>query len=799
MPRLAGTALVTFTVEDGEPLPPPDSDNTIKLTNRTGAAVANYPLQFGRPFCPGEIPHRPTVLIDGARAPAQADVKNRYADGSVQFAVLAVVVPSLPPDLEVTLAIVDSAFVPGAGPGVGNAPIGLGVLLDLAFGFNVALRVTSTEGHEQTIDFAGALDAGHAILWTEGPVAQTVVIADDGTNRALDLGFGDGFRPLRCRAAATFWPATGQVHVRVVGESGLTTEIEDLAYRFDILAGGETVYSADLTGSKRHWAMSRWSRSFWLGGTPPAEIDIDWNARYLVSTLWLPSYDTSIVLPEATIAGQYKLWTGKPHDIYDGAWNGGQWQAGMATSGERQEIGPYPTWDVMALLSGDWRLREMQFGMADLASAWPTHLRETDPARRLNRTDEAGSGTGLGHTVSITDRQTLVTGRGQLTYSYTKPEHRVQIVGALNINQPWSFDGAHQPQPWLVPYLLSGDPFYLDEAYFWAGNSAGRYNGAAPTTAYGRGPTGAEGVINDEVRGGGWVLRGRVETALMAPDGDPEKEYFVRLANDALARWEAGFGINGTIFDGDPTKTWGAKYGNYYNQNAGPMNGKPPSLGQWESNGNPLKADQNATINTNEANGIYVPGRVGSFTSPWMQFYTVYSLGRAAELGFDAGPNLAHVGRWLIDLINESGYPQLVCEYQSPVEMAGGGFFDWPGFVAAHQHSWLTGEDYAPPSQGCTSLPQYWAQNLNADGREAWAIPGASYLVELPGGAEAWAWLEAMVVEKIPGSACPYTKEPKWAILPRPPGARGRHVKRVGRRRGPPLLKAAPPLATDRG
>ncbi|HEU0157357.1 MAG TPA: hypothetical protein VFQ82_14890, partial [Stellaceae bacterium] len=49
--------------------------NTMTITNRSGVARLNYPLQFGRPFVDGAIAGEPQVLINGAPAASQADVK----------------------------------------------------------------------------------------------------------------------------------------------------------------------------------------------------------------------------------------------------------------------------------------------------------------------------------------------------------------------------------------------------------------------------------------------------------------------------------------------------------------------------------------------------------------------------------------------------------------------------------------------------------------------------------------------------------------------------------------------------
>ncbi|MGH7063696.1 MAG: hypothetical protein ACREET_06435, partial [Stellaceae bacterium] len=707
-------------------------------------------MQLGRPFLKGEIAHAPRVLLNGKPIASQADVKNRYPDGSVEFAVIAVVLPNLPIGASQTLTFADQ-------PKPDNAPMSRAQLLDPAYNFDAVISATATAAgaQPQTASARAMLQAGDYKIWTSGPIAQTIILGDDSTARKYDIGLGDGHRPLRPRFVATFWPAGHRVLVRAVGENDLTTEVEDLAYTLAVRAGARSahvVYTGDLTGTqathpKKQWAMTNWSRSFWLGGTPSPQVDIDYNLAYLESTRWLPGYDTSIKPTEALLAGEYALWTGRPHDLYDGAWDGGVWQNAMGTAGERQEIGPYPTWDVLWLYTGDWRMRQMALGLDDLAASFPGNMRETDPTRRLQRADPTGLSpeTGLGHTVSITDRRsTEFFGPGYIFTQGRAADRPIQ-VGPFSLHNPWAFDGAHQPQPWFVPYVLTGDPWYLDEAYLWAGFSASRYPGGVTNAAYGRGPTGAEGVIDDELRGAGWVLRSRAETALMAPDSDPEKAYFTTLTNDALARWEGSFGISGTPFDGSAVKLWGAKYGDYYSSNGGPFSGKVPPLGNWESNGKPTSSPPVSDVLSGEATGVFVPGAVGSWTSPWMQYYAIYGLGRAKEIGFAAEPMLAHTAVWLTGLVNNSGYPELVAQYREPVEARGGGFFaTWAALIAALEPSWLTGAGYVS-TDGGISLPAYWAQNLNADGRQGWALAAAGFLTGEPGGAQMWSWMQANV------------------------------------------------------
>ncbi|HUC70703.1 MAG TPA: hypothetical protein VMS01_05890, partial [Stellaceae bacterium] len=387
---------------------PPGVANSITVSNQSGAAIRNYPFQFGRPFLDGAIATAPQVLINGSAVATQADVKNRYPDGSVEYAVIATVIPSIPAGGSLTLT-----FQNQAAPN--NTPLSQAQMLQMQYMFDAQMILTSAAGGvSQSIDARTMLANGDYKLWTSGPVAQTIILADDSAQRKYDIGFGDSYTPFRPRFYATFWPATHQVFVRFVGENDNTQAVEDLSYSLTLTLGNAVPYKrSGLT----HWAMTAWSKSFWLGGTPSPQVDIDNNLAYLESTRFLPNYDTAITVPASAVASEYAQWANSAHDLYDGAWDGGLWASAMGVAGARAEIAPYPQWSVMWLYTGDWRMRQMALGMADLAAAFPLHLREGVAGKRLSRADPAGSSTGLGHVVSITDRKTLVL--FNLNYGYT--------------------------------------------------------------------------------------------------------------------------------------------------------------------------------------------------------------------------------------------------------------------------------------------------------------------------------------------------------------------------------------------
>ncbi len=747
--------------------------NSITITNESGAAITNYPFQFGRPFLDGAILNGPQVLVGGIPVPTQADVKNRYADGSIAFAVVAVVIPTIPATGSLTLTFQDQASTT-------NTPLTTAQMLDPTYNFVALVSLKSTSGITNVASARLMLQNGDYKLWTSGPIAQTIILADDTPTRKYDIGFGDGYHPLRPRFYATFWPATHQVWVRVVVENGLTTELEDMAYAATVRigavgAGGggspPPTYVADLTGNpQKHWAMSNWTRSSWLGGTPPAQVNIDNNLAYLESTRFVPNYDPAITLSQAQIAQDYTNWWAAASGGTD-IGGAGAWQPGMPAGGARGDIGPEPSWDAAWLYTGDWRLRQTALGNADLAAWWSVNLRETDVSERLNRADPVpvapSVGSGYGRPFSITDRKWLgpsAGGEADLLYYNSDnpaPPNKLGVVGAIAI-QPagangggWQFDAAHEPAPFFVPYILTGDPFYLEELEMWAAYDAAANQGAGGQSDYqGRGPTGDEGGAYDQLRGSGWILRSRAEAAFAIPDADPFKTYLTILTQEDIARWEGALGITGTGFDGSAEKVWAQQTGDPLSATNFGTPAPAPALHNWE-----------ARLNPGSGQGEWADA--AAVTSPWMQWYTQYAIGRATELGFAAGPLTLSSGQYLTGMINSTGYPMLIAAYVVPSWLSTGQIASWPQFVANLEQPWLTGVNYTG-GQDQGALPTAFANTLNNQGYQMYASAALALLVDegAPGAAQAEAWVNANVYQALVANG-QLASDPSWAIVPR--------------------------------
>ena len=704
-----------------------NASNFITIREKAGVTTSQYPIQIARPFMQGEIRNFPKAVVNGVQVTTQADVKTRWADGSVKHAVLTFHIPTLTANSTVTVQFVNQTS--------GNNTGFLTKTQMLANTYNFDARTELTNGATVAASARTMLNADKFEYWNRGAVSTSVVIADHSAARAYDVGFdaNKSFRPI---FHATFWPAIKKVRVRFIGEVANTVALQDQVYALALRLQNTSRRTVYTKGQFTHSAGARWTKEFWIGGAPPL-IEINHNLAYLKQTKALPNYDTSKIISETALERAYSDpvygWTPTAKDLFDP----GNLTRYMPTPGGRDELGPYPTWTVRWLYTGDRRMTEQTFGNGDLSAAFPVHFREGLSGRLFDRNGVAA----LGKPVSITARPTLLLGRGNdfINYAYTDQQDKIVPVGPMT-SGGWLPDCAHQPDYVSPLYTLTGDFFYLEEVYFWATWSSVSTI-STPVYYYGRGPTGDTGGIYDEVRGDAWQIRNRAQTAYLAPDGSPEETYFTRLTNDALGIWEGVLNLTGGQFQGTANWNWGNTVGVL---RFGP-HGAPtvPQLGFWEE-GN-LVPSWSTWVDPTDA--VYQ-------TPAWMHYYLVYSLGRVKELGFASNGVLSWVSKVVIGQLNNAAVydPNLISSYQMPtVKRADNTYFgQWLDEDGAFLDS------YNP-------LTDFNNQLLDADhGYVIVSIPAVAMAAGETGGANAWAFIQQRV---LPAPAI--NDNPKWAILPR--------------------------------
>jgi hypothetical protein len=172
-------------------------------------------------------------------------------------------------------------------------------------------------------------------------------------------------------------------------------------------------------------------------------------------------------------------------------------------------------------------------------------------------------------------------------------------------------DGNHQPSLAYLPYLVTGDYYYLEELQFWA-----NWNMVQANPYY---RDFNKGLTKwNEIRGQAWTLRTLGQTAYITPDNDPMKQYFVD---------RVGYNLD------------------FYNTTY--TTGNPNQLGVLDGSGKYAFPPMAYTTASGTQTGL----------APWMDDFFTWSVGYLSELGFaDAKALLAWKAKFPVGRMTAPGY-----------------------------------------------------------------------------------------------------------------------------------------------
>ena len=640
---------------------------------------------------------------------------------------------------------------------------------DANYDFDATIALTN--GSTVTARARAMLDAGSYSLWTSGQVAQTIILTDH-TNAttcnghpcgAYDMGLGTyaSDKPFRPIFHATFWPTINKVKLRYVGEIANTEALADQTYSVSLTAGKASPATVYTQSSLTHGAAKRWTvslgnianwtvstpggnitvpKEIWIGGTPPP-IQINHNLAYLASTKAVYNYDTSFSVPEATIASIYTGWTANtPSNAIIGGGNAGSGCGSyglcglMGTAGGRLDIGPFDGWSTQYLYTFDPRSQKEVMRNAEVAGWWPLHWREGKSAKKITRTALLGctyqcDQGGIGKIMSVTSRPTIYT--SNLTFSGIATADKVIPISKAT-DSAWVYDSTHVQEYQTVPYIVTGDYWYLEELQFLAANVVA----AGYQSPYSRWPNGYNHVIEVAtwVRAM-WQLRTRAHAAYFSPDDTVEKSYFEVGINDNQAFQEGERGLTGSSLYNDSyfRTSWDAGAATHLEIPSSP--GGVPTTHFWDY-GNSVCDD--ATI---DCTNVYATG------SPWMLYYAIISVGRAKELGYPADKLLTYSAYWLNSMLTDSSFnPWLVGKYRQVVTQNSPRAYYTFAQVKAK---------YSDGNRTTFDTPDY----------ARYAFAASSFVKGEANGSAAWTWLNTNSRNGVNHNLM--ESDPSWTILPR--------------------------------
>jgi hypothetical protein len=508
---------------------------SVKLHSTSSSAQSNVPITFGHIFKEGDLPAAGAAVqlraADSSIIPCQLDVRVRYADESVLHAVLSCILPSLAANSANVFQIVRAAPGAAATPAVpGDFP-----------GLNSLASITEN-GSTYTVSLASLL-AAPIKTWLSGDVVSEWEYA------APLKTSGNAEHPdLHARFCVRAYKGQGKARVDVTIENtwAWNPSPRDVPYNFLLNVGANQVYSQS---GLVHFPRARHRHIGWWNGTEPA-VHIEYDIAYLIATKAIPNYNLGVVPSQTRIQSNYDTFMAN-----SGPMGTGIALKGMPQGGGRQDIGLFPGWTALYLISQDAKAKQVAIGQGTQAGTWPMHYRDKNTGRVLLLTEWPYFTTtgNLGDTINPATNQ---------------PEKAPNIVSNSFTGSP---DVSHHPEQATIPYILTGDVYHLEELHFWAMYCV-ITQGSHPSWR-----NGAQALLKEEqLRGQAWGLRTLGHAAHITPQDMRESAEFKRILQSNLDWYN-------TRYSNNPAETLGIIHHGPYSLNYTMEEGKGVTgMSNWQ-------------------------------------------------------------------------------------------------------------------------------------------------------------------------------------------------------------------------
>lgn len=480
----------------------------VRLENGAAAVQTNVPFTFGQVFAAGDLA-KGTALVgrfdNGETLPLQVDAKAFHPDGTVRHAIISGVIPTIAASQTRKMDLV-TAGKASTSTGVTTAPL-------LNSGFNASVSAT-LNGVRYSASADELIKAGKTSSWLAGASVNEWLVS-----APLKTAGGVQHPHLTARFAVRWYDSAKKARVDVTVENNWAYEPapSNFTYDAEVLVGGKVAYTKPALTHLHH---ARWRKVFWQGAVNPDAVTVKHDVAYLIGTRAVANYDQTLIVKEATLANLKAGWTGdKIEPMHVGSANGY-----MPSTGGRPDLGLLPAWSVMYLLSQDARAKMVTLGNGDLAGSWSMHYRDKNTDRPISIIDYP--------------YMTILGRPGDTMNPKTKKKEAFPACATTDgCKTPFTHDMSHQPNFAYLPYLVTGDYYYLEELQFWA-----MYNVLSYNPNYREREKGI--LQSNQVRGQAWVLRSLAEAAYISPDGDVLKDQITGFVNNNLAWYNATYTDN---------------------------------------------------------------------------------------------------------------------------------------------------------------------------------------------------------------------------------------------------------------
>jgi hypothetical protein len=554
----------------------------VRITDVSRSGQTDRPISIARAFAQGEIHDFAQASINGTLLPTQCDVKNRWPDGSLKFAIVSFVVPSIPSKGSVVVTFSNQPS------GNNDGFLVKSDMLSSAYNFDGQLQLTGNANRRISArsiliaadscgDAGKDVDGGRYLCtyWLKGPIVTAVILEDRTTARSYDVNT-DGLpgNPLHPIFEAWFYPRNDAVELGYTLEDAWAStnpvkSARDQTYSLVLTGGNENPVTVYTNETFTQITRSRWHQAFWLNQPELQKVvSVDHNWAYLAQTRFLPHWDTNLTIAPSLVAAKVRALAGASRNIggcsncYAGGGGVGNFQKGLNSTGAADWHGPLTTWDIIYLISQDPNMYNVMIGNANLGGRIPYFYREADANAGHGLHFDAPSGGSVqtfGRVISINARtQVSLVDTTTQSCNTNYSADWINFGGSGEDTGGWDTDTSHWPNLAYASYLSSGRYAYYEEqlmqsAYAVAASPGTRGCVQADMGSLRQGSAGYWYI--DQERGTDWMARENAIGAFIAIDGSPEQAYFKDKLLANLAVWEGCHNIRNDI-PGNYSAAW---------------------------------------------------------------------------------------------------------------------------------------------------------------------------------------------------------------------------------------------------
>lgn len=371
-----------------------------------GQALVPQPFTVGMALAPGLVPSGRT--LGAALSAFQCDVRTRWADGSLRFAVLSGLTDR-------PVALLNTAISASESPPVPEPQVQASVRL---------LQVTDSTGATVA---GGELLADLATARRAGPRPWSRAVAH--RVRALPgpaMSEFHYFVPTGDEHLAVWFIVrayvNGAVEVETIVENGWlkVARPDRRDYQAQVTVGETLRLDSGRTAPLRHWHHARWSRVDWVSGEPTLVVLPD--LQHLQTTGLVPQYAVRTLLPEAYTARpsngpRHAQWT-RAMAERPAPMDRANLPATIGGAGENDTYGIIPGWGATLLIEGHEGAYWSCLANARAMGRYSLHYRDEADGRpfRVGAHRDLGytqsSGTGLSDVDGADTRSTFLPAPG---------------------------------------------------------------------------------------------------------------------------------------------------------------------------------------------------------------------------------------------------------------------------------------------------------------------------------------------------------------------------------------------------